>query len=580
MCGILGLVGEGCAAAFRPEAFDAALDELRERGPDGRGVLRWDDAWLGHRRLSIIDLEGGVQPMVSADGRSALTYNGEVFNFAELAGRLDGAKLRTRSDTEVVLELVRREGKAALRHLRGMFAFGHYDRSARTLLLARDPLGIKPLYWARVGRFLAFGSELGALRRLTGLAEVRRDALVSYLRYSYVPEPDTVFRGIHALEPAHLLTFDGREVRVEEYWRPRLHASAATSAREAVEEVEAATRLATTSDVPVASLLSGGIDSAVIAAVLGPSVTYYNLAFGGAYDETERARHTSQVLGLDTVYERASMEALGRGEAAALLGKVGQPFGDTSLFACHRVFARVAERSKVCISGDGGDEVFAGYSMRKTIALDAASRPLLRAGRPGRAAVRAAVLRLLRGYLHRTRLPDELVEPRVLALHDDRYWRDIVAEVDAALAETDDLVNVVSWVLLRKNLPNDMLVKVDRSSMLHSLEVRVPFLDHVVVEKGLALPGAAKQTLRETKRPLKRFLRERGLGDELLRARKLGFGPPAESWAGPLGGGEDPGELLGSVLTREGRRAVGRSVFGKLGALFEAHVLGGRPCPP
>jgi asparagine synthase (glutamine-hydrolysing) len=575
MCGILGLVGDPGAVTLIGERFSDALNLLVHRGPDAGRVDRAPGALLGHRRLSIIDIEGGAQPMESASGRFTLTYNGEVYNFRDLAAaHLQALALRTRSDTEVVLEVLERHGIAGLSKLRGMFALALYDHGQREVLLARDPLGIKPLYYAELEGCLAFASEIEPLRHLLASVTPSESAMVSYLRYAYVPEPDTIYREIRAVEPGRWLRYGPSGLQTGVYWRPTL----ATADEDGdlvdtlLEHLRESADLRLISDVPVASLLSGGVDSALIAAVLQDRLTYFNLAFGETYDESDRTRATAEHFGVQLEVVDAEM-ALPRAQYETLARRVGQPFGDTSLFACDRVFERVARSHKVCLSADGADEVFAGYNMRRAIALDRLASPLKWiGGRRGRDLMEAGLLQILRGYLDWTGISlEENVDPDVLAAWEDPYWQRVVDEVRIALEQTRDLTNIVSWVLLRLNLPNDMLVKVDRASMTHSLEVRVPFLDHKIVEWGLRLPSRAKQDLRRAKKPLKDALRRKGIPSSFLDAPKAGFGPDPATWATRLSDYTPAaGGFVESVLRPEARVGLSDNVYLRLAGLWEA----------
>jgi len=571
MCGILGIVGRNWESQLPGAAPQAALDLMQARGPDAEGIYTDDDVWLGHRRLSIIDIGGAAQPMVSPDSGEVLIYNGEVVNFQSLAATLGLRGPASKSDTAVVLEACRRWGHGAYIQMRGMFALGKYDPKHKRLVAARDPLGIKPLYYAQVGDCLVFGSEIEPVRRVAGATKIDTDAYVSYLRYSYIPEPATIYANVRALRPGHYLDFCDGVLHVREYWRPGIGRTT-SPANASVDVLKAATELSTIADVPVASLLSGGIDSALLASFLGRSTTYYNLRFPGDYDESRNAAYSAQKLGVPLECVDAEM-SLTRPETLALVGRVGQPFGDTSLFACHRVFSRVAEGHKVCLSGDGADEVFAGYPMRKVIALQRAVGPGLRLG-VGRRLAKHALMRILRGYFHRTRLAvDEIVRPDVLRDHHDLYWEAIEQDVDWALERSDDLVNIVSYLLVRRNLPNDMLTKVDRASMTSSLEVRVPFLDHHVVEAGLLLPGHAKQTMNETKRPLRASLRRRGFEPVFLNTPKSGFGPAPQTWADRVGPWPLEGDLS-DVLSPSGRVTMERSIYGRMAGAWQAAARG------
>jgi len=524
--------------------------------------------------LSIIDIDGGSQPMTSSSERTTLVYNGEIYNYRDLAETwLSGVQLRTRSDTEVLLELIEANGVRGLSKLRGMFAFGAMNHARGELLLARDPLGIKPLYYAETPSGLAFASEITALKALLDSTTPDPHALVSYLRYAYVPEPDTIYKEIKALEPASWLLYGPNGLERGCYWRPSLDST--SSQRDIVENLlerlDECTRMRLLADVPVASLLSGGIDSALIASSLGDGHRYFNLSFGSAYDESGLTRSAAEHLGLDLEIVTAEMK-LEDQDFRTLATHVGQPFADTSLFACDRVFERVCRTHKVCLSADGADEVFAGYSMRRTRMLDLLAGPIRRVGRErGRQWLEERLLKILRTYLDWTHLDlTSAVLPEILESYQDTYWERVKAEVRRGLDETDDLSNIASWILLRFNLPNDMLVKVDRASMAHSIEVRVPFLDHTFVEWGLKLPSGKKQDLRQTKKPLRMALKQRGFTRETTGAPKRGFGPSPSTWSNALSE-YNPGTngALAETLRADFLEHNADSIYIRLAALWE-----------
>ena len=591
MCGIAGLldVSRGTSAAdLEAVALDMA-DTLHRRGPDDRGA--WADPGAGvalaSRRLAIVDLSPlGHQPMVSACGRFTVAYNGEVYNHRALRADLEGAgyEFRSHSDTEVLLAAVCVWGlDGALARCNGMFAFALWDREARSLHLVRDRLGEKPLYYGRVGRRVVFGSELKALRAHPGFApDVDRDALAVYLRLSYVPSPHTIYRGVHKLPPGTVLTL-GPDLgptlpAPRRYWSLANAVDEAVShpfegsAEDACEEVDGLLRDAVASrmqaDVPLGAFLSGGVDSSTVVALMQAQsdrpVRTFTIAMPAAgFDESREARAVARHLGTD----HTSVE-LTPSDALALVPRLpelyDEPFADPSQLPTLLV-SQVARRDvTVALSGDGGDEVFAGYN--RHVMGRRLWHPLERVPRPVRSAVGSALLRVPPSWWDRGagRLParatvrnagDKLQKLGGLlgatsAL--ERYrvfisqWPEPAGLVVGAKEPRTLLTDAAHWppgldatelmVFLDTavSLPDDMLTKVDRASMGASLEARVPLLDHRVVELAWRLPLDMRIRGREGKWVLRRVL-DRYVPRALVSRPKMGFDPPLGEWLrGPL----------------------------------------------
>ncbi len=558
---------------------------LRHRGPDDEGI--WLDpelpVALAHRRLSIIDLSpAGHQPMVSSDQRFVITYNGEVFNHEDIRPDLmaHGIRFRGHSDTEVMLEAFSVYGiEATIKRLIGMFAIGVWDRRERVLTLVRDRLGIKPLYWAKFGNLFAFGSELKALRACPGwIPRINRDAVASFMRFNYVPAPHTIYQGVYKLEPGAILTLPwGGEPRIERFWDARAIARDGLAnplradERELIDQLETllcdAVRRRMIADVPLGAFLSGGIDSSIVVALMqatnSGTVRTYTVGFDvGGFDEARHAAAVARHLGTEhtemTVTAREALEVIPR-----LPDMYDEPFADSSQIPTHLVSAMTRRHVTVALSGDGGDEVFAGYNRyrlasRSWQAMNLLPRPLRRTLAASITAVAperwSRLLSFLPEKLHPRQIGDKLHKlAAVLDAPDGSVaYRRLVShwEPDAVIAggeeprgivwdasiteEFPDPLRQMQFLDLVTYLPDDILTKVDRASMAVALEVRVPLLDHRVVEASWRLPremlmrnGSLKWILRQT---LYRYVPQ-----ALIERPKSGFAIPLGEWLrGPL----------------------------------------------
>lgn len=581
MCGIVGLwdFSAGTTQAELARLAKAMADSLAHRGPDGDGVWTEPAAGvaLGHRRLAIVDLSPtGRQPMVSAGGRYVVTYNGEIYNFRELRAELEalGVRFTGTSDTEVMLAAMEQWGPdAAVDRLVGMFAIALWDRRDRRLTLVRDRLGIKPLYFGMVGRTLVFASELRAFARHPAWQpEVDREALSALTRLGYVPAPLSIVRGIGQLRPGHRAVVEASgEIRQQCYWDVREVAVAASSQRgpRPTEETEAlltqAVACRMVADRPVGAFLSGGIDSSAVVALMQRSspvpVRTFSIGFAdAAYDESGHARRVAQHLGT-----RHAELVVGEAEALAVVPRLAdlfdEPFADASQIPTFLV-AELARRDVVvALSGDGGDEVFAGYNRHRLAA---------RLGW-GLRHVPRGLRRLAAGVL--VRLPPDRWDAVLAALpHAPRQVGEKLHKLAAGLAvagpaalyprlvtqwpldepavpgAADDpgllfgedeprLPDDASRMQLRDMLtylPGDILTKVDRATMAVALEARVPLLDHRVVQHAWGLPLADKLGQGATKLALRRVL-YRHVPRELVERPKSGFAVPIHTWLrGPL----------------------------------------------
>jgi asparagine synthase (glutamine-hydrolysing) len=532
MCGIAGIIGSRASI----DTVTAMTDRLSHRGPDGAGVWSAPGVVLGHRRLSILDLSHAAdEPMVF--GEHVLTYNGEIYNHQALRAELPGP-WRSTGDTEVLLHLLARHGKAGLPRTVGMFAFGSWDGGARRLLLARDRLGIKPLYYQLLPDGIAFASELKALLVL-GKPQIDASAVRDFLFHGYVPAPKTIFRGISKLPAGHTLTWESGRVSIERYWEP----SAALTARTADDTLELLDeRLRTVvpahmlSDVPVGVFLSGGIDSALTTYYLDRPRTF-SLGFD-ASDRSELDAARSAAAHFRTVHTDMTARTTDFEQALAAIPAIfDEPFGDSAAWSNYLIAEFARREVTVALSGEGGDEVFCGYprywsrvggrSNFLNRALVRLLPPLTRlassmqrhayVGLPAYAAalggMTAAQIDELLGHSWREVGYDYLWFYR-------QFWRE----------ELPPLARL-RWLDLHTDLAEGLLTKVDRTSMAHSLEVRPPLLDHRLVEFMLSVDPALLVDERGRRgKLLVRRLMEPRLPAGHLQRPKSGFGLPVHRW--------------------------------------------------
>jgi asparagine synthase (glutamine-hydrolysing) len=557
MCGFCGIVGPARAAA--PESIAAMTDTIAHRGPDDAGthVERFDvrgDAWtlaLGHRRLSILDLSPlGHQPMHSADGERVIAYNGEVYNFREIRAELTalGHAFRSDCDTEVLLEAWRAWGVAAFDKLIGMFAFALWDRPRRRLVLVRDRLGIKPLYWRCVDGVLTFGSELHALRAHPAFRpSISRGALGRYLRGGYTVGEETIYADTHRLLPGAYLVWQDGAVSTHAWWRltDPPEADAPRSFDAAVDALDAllgdAVERRMIADVPLGAFLSGGVDSSVVVALMRERsrapVRTFSIGFREPeWDEAPHARAVAQHLGTDhtELY-------VGREDAVAVAHELpslyDEPFADSSAIPTTLLSRLTRRHVTVSLSGDGGDELFGGYDryakLRRLLPLFALPRPLRHALAGASRLLPAGALR--NGLAHLRADEVAALAERIGSHFDDADLRAALG-ADAArppalyldtfrAASASDPVRRAMLADARVYMADDILTKVDRASMSIALEARVPILDHRVVRLAFSLPDAFLSHGGRTKAPLRAVLYRR-VPPALIERPKHGFGIP------------------------------------------------------
>ena len=536
MCGIAGTYHLGLGAAPADDRIQAALACIAHRGPDDEGVHRAGRAVLGHRRLSIIDTSAaGHQPFTDTGGRYTIVFNGEVFNFNELGASLEaqGQRFKSRTDTEVVLRLYALKGPAFLHDLNGFFALAIHDAQEDSLFLARDRFGVKPLLWCHHGDTLLFGSEMGALLALGAPRRLDRVSLRTYFTHYYIPAPYTILEDVHKLRPGHGLTVNAQGIRTERWYHAESEAARIAVPSDPVQQVRAllddAVRIRLVSDVPVGTFLSGGLDSSIVSALAKrhkPDLRTFSIGYTETYyDETPHAEAVARHLGTDhTTF------TLGNDDLAdsydGLLAALDEPFADQSALPSYVLNARTRQQVTVALSGDGADEVFGGYRKHQAelrVRTPGAVERLALLGAPLWRALprsrnhpladklrqldrfaRGAVLSAQDRYLLLASWDEELDAATLLdpAAEEAAFARRRSA-ITAPLAAHRDL-NGLLWADLHTVLPDDMLRKVDITSMAHALEVRTPFLDRRVVELAFALPaevkfrkGSGKHLLRE-----------------------------------------------------------------------------------
>jgi asparagine synthase (glutamine-hydrolysing) len=570
VCGICGIV------SLRGEPVDRALLErmnetLVHRGPDSAGVHVSPGAGLGARRLSIIDVAGGDQPIANEDETVWVVQNGEIYNFPELRDEVEAAghRLRTRCDTEIHLHLYEMHGPRYVERLRGMFAVALWDTRERRLVLARDRFGIKPLYYRDAGDTLAFGSELKALLTLPGFSrELDPDAVEAYFDGGYVPAPLTIFRGAQKLPQGHLLSFrvGDAEPSVERYARPAPAAPVTGSDDELAEELRVllrdSVRAHLLSDVPVGVLLSGGVDSSALTALAAEQTAerLHTFSIGFAeesYDELAKARVVAERFGTEHHELRLSPDIVELFPAVA--SSFDEPFADDAAIPTYLVSELAAKTVKVSLAGEGGDELFGGYDVYAAHSVAGLARPfapLLRrlpSPRIERFAG-AATLPAFERHLVWKRMFTPEARHELLRSH----GADPTAHFRARWDETNGAAPLTRVLDLDVGtyLADELLVKADRASMAHSLEVRVPFLDTALSEFAFSLPPRLKVRGLTKKRLLRKALAPI-VPAEILSAPKHGFTLPAAQWLrGPLEPyarellSNDRGLFDGAVVTR------------------------------
>lgn len=565
MCGVAGLTLFRSQGQDVSETLTRMGQAIRHRGPDGDGQYQDSGVGLCHQRLSIIDLSpAGHQPMRSHSGRYVITYNGEIYNFQELRDALvrDGVEFNGHSDTEVLIELFEREGPDALQKLNGMFGLAIWDTRERSLFLARDRLGKKPLYYySKDGEFI-FASEIKSILTVPGVDKsIRYDAVQDFFNYHYVPDPKSIFKHIHKVQPGHWLKVNNDGLQEQSYWDVSFAGSSEKTLPQVEDElyslIDDSVRLRMVSDVPLGAFLSGGVDSSAMVGMMAQSqsspVTTCSIGF--AAEEHNELQYAQEIADRFNTDHHEFMVAENVEESLLDIARYfDEPFADSSFIPTFFVSKLARSKVTVALAGDGGDENFAGYTK---YVHDAREQQL-------RNRVPSVVRRSLLPSLHKLFVKPNNKHTRRISsllgtlsvdssrgftesnsffnrhlwktLINDTFARELAGYDPAALTidkynkcDGPDHLSKILYTDIKTYLPGDILVKVDRMSMANSLETRAPLLDYRVVEFAASLPSDLKLNGRESKYALKRCL-SKLLSDEILYRKKKGFTVPMESW--------------------------------------------------
>lgn len=568
MCGICGIVGfEGLGPDDR-DLVKAMCATIVHRGPDDQGYYHDDQAALGMRRLSIIDLQTGHQPISNEDGTVWTVYNGEIFNFPVLKDELlaKGHKFTTRSDTEVIVHLYEEHGPDFVHKLNGMFAIALWDKTRRTFLLVRDRLGVKPLHYFVRDKKLFFASEIKALLKAGCPREMDPEALSQFFTFEYIPAPRTIFKEMSKLLPGHRLTLRDGRLDIERYWDVRFRSredpvrSEDRYAQEIHDRLKESVRIRLISDVPLGVFLSGGIDSSAVTALMretaGTRIKTYSIGFREeSFNELNYARGVADYFGTDHtefVVESNQIKDL----VPVLMGFLDEPLADASVIPTYIISKLARRHVTVALAGDGGDELFGGYDTYKAAKVAGLYRRV-----PGfvRRGIVGPAVRLLpaskkrlslefkaKKFIAGVEFPPEvsnfiwwgayapaektrLFDPDFQASLRDDPFAPIAFHLSQAPDDKADLLDRLAYLDLKLYLQDDLLVKVDRMSMANSLEIRTPFLDYTLVEFAASVPSRLKLKGLTSKYILKKMLRGR-VPPEVLTRKKIGFDIPLGPW--------------------------------------------------
>lgn len=565
MCGICGFVYHDSERPAEVGALKPMCDVIEHRGPDDQGQTTHGPCGLGMRRLSIIDLSTGQQPLSNEDDSIWIVFNGEIYNFQEIRSRLEsmGHRFRTHSDTEVIVHGYEAWGEGICEHLNGMFGFAIWDIRLNRLFLARDRLGIKPLYYYLDDEKFVFASELKSILQMPDIHKtLDLTALNNFLTFEYVPAPKSIFREIRKLEPGHFLLLEDGKIHVTPYWeldpieKPVSESEAMAQLSELVRD---AVRLRMISDVPLGAFLSGGIDSTVVvsqmATLSNQPVKTFSIGFReSSYNELQYARAVARDY--NTEHHEFTIEADALSLTEKLSRHLDEPFGDFSIFPTYLVSKMAREHVTVCLSGDGGDELFAGYDTYrahlfeqryyawwpewlKSGIIQPFASSLMPTGK------KKGAINSLKRFVEGAGLPSELYHARWMTflrqkerealftpsaaevIGTENPYRHII-EASARAAGTHDITRT-GYIDVKTYLVDNILVKVDRMSMAPSLEARVPLLDHRIVEFAMSLPPGLKMKGLGTKYLLKKTFYEQ-LPVEVRNRDKQGFSIPIKNW--------------------------------------------------
>ena len=603
MCGIAGIVASNRNDRINEAAVRRMCDAIVHRGPDDEGLRAYQNTGLGMRRLSIIDLAGGHQPIFNEDRSIWIVFNGEIYNFPELRPELEakGHRFATHTDTETIVHLYEEMGADCVQKLRGMFAFALWDDKRQKLLIARDRLGKKPLHYALHKDRLYFGSEIKSILSVAPeLAEVNRAALLQYMYLGYIPDPATAFVGIHKLPPGHLLEYERGEVQVSKYWDlPQYATYQPASEEECLEEMEQrlaeAVRIRLISDVPLGAMLSGGTDSSTVVALMARAgskpVKTFAIGFKQSdFNESHYARIVADKFA--TEHHELILDPDVIGTVEKLTRSLEEPFGDSSMLPTYFVSCLARQHVTVALSGDGGDELFAGYDRYR---IHTERQIFEKIPAPLRRLYRERIFPFLprnlkgRKFSYNVSLPWQERYADSMSFI-DAFERDtplLSADFRAGIAESgnpqdillqyfqqapaSDVISKMLYVDTKTYLVEDILTTVDRMSMLTSLEVRVPILDHLFVEWVTSLHPEWKLRGKQQKYLLRKFAERVGVPRSVLYRRKQGFALPLKHWMR-----NELKDLIHSTLLEP--RALQRGYFEERGIrrLLDEHFSGRR----
>jgi asparagine synthase (glutamine-hydrolysing) len=559
MCGISGIVNFDRARSVDPDLLERMTTAMVHRGPDDDGYFVGDNAGFGHRRLSIIDLGGGKQPIFNEDESVLIVFNGEIYNYADLTSELTrlGHRFKSRSDTEAIVHAYEQYGDACVDHLRGMFAFAIWDRRRKRLLVARDRLGIKPLYFHLCAGFLAFASEIKSLLQIPSVSRVVDPAaLESYLTLRYVPGPQTMFKGISKLQPGHLLVMDGQGVHIHKYWDVKYEAGDGVAAADYLgrfnELLEESVKLRLVAEVPLGVFLSGGLDSSDILAVTSKlrereriktfSVGYeVPKAEEESVNEFAYARLAAEAFGAEHHEFKLTAESF-RDSLNDLVWYLDEPLADDSCIPLFFIARLARKHITVVLSGEGADEILGGYGIyRRMLAIESAYERFPRLA-PWVASKVASVFtgQTVQRYARWASVPMEqryrgVSMGMAAALREQLLGRQGEGGAGRAFRSClqavpkKDALNRMLYADAKIWLPDDLLLKADKMTMANSLELRVPFLDHKLVEFAATLPVELKLK-GSTGKYLLREAMKNVLPEAVLHRPKKGFPVPTESW--------------------------------------------------
>ena len=564
MCGIYGILNFNKGPVDQ-DVLKAMSDVLKHRGPDDEGIYINANVGLGHRRLAIIDLDTGHQPMHNEDKTISIVFNGEIYNFKDLKQDLEkkGHRFSTKSDAEVIIHLYEDYGTGCLKYLRGMFAFALWDGKKEKLFLARDRLGQKPLCYTEKNNQFIFASEIKAVLKVPGIQKkVNLEAMHHYLTYQYVPSPSTMFEGIKKLPPAHFLVWEKGKITIARYWeldfQTKVNMAQEDYERHIFNLLEESVKLRLISDVPVGAFLSGGIDSTIIVGIMAKLLTKpiktFSIGFEErAYNELKFAGIAAKHFGTD------HHEFIVKPDVLKILPKLiwhyNEPFADSSAIPTYYVAQKTREHVTVALNGDGGDECFGGYPRYQAVKLaqffdkipDCLGKKFMGAvanSLPESSEQKTLLRRTKRFFQTLTLSPGKRYIHWISSFDNERknrlYSHDMkkaVGNIDSchilediySKIDSPDFLDKTFYVDIMSYLPDDLLVKVDIAAMANSLEARSPFLDHKLMESCAAMPSNLKLKGFTGKYILKKTFKDI-LPQQILRRKKMGFGVPISRW--------------------------------------------------